>query len=304
MENKFVEMSNKIAEATNSVIIPYNSNKKNRGEQEQHLQIVGIPKRVSEITDTNEVPTIIEEININTTDIAVANSTGLTMQPLMIMLDDDGDVISDQIVDNDQSLMIDNSAIITVYPILSTLESVVREKNLDIMFLDTQNMPGYIMGQVLENEVLNSQLSFTVDLKGNFMSPDEKIFVSNEYTDFPVALKISNIDLLKEIISGEHIDTDLSIFDIYTKEDREIGKLVNLATLPELVDSTNRNKVITLLLRSGFQTVFSNARKVDDQAYFIFDDYKTPNSFKLVSINSNKPISISTINGKATLTHE
>jgi len=258
-------------------------------------------ERMQENTTTQE--SVEEKKQVTMDTVAAANTVGLEMKPLVIMLDNEGGVVDDQTSEEDQSLKIDNSAVIAIYPQLDELEEVIHSYNMDVMFLDTPNMPGYLVGQVLEKGRLNTELSFTIDLKGNYMSPDEKIFVRNAKTVAPIAIKLSNMKFFEEIIAGKHADADLSGFDMYSKEDKEISKLINLATLPEIVGSANRNKVISFLLKDGFQTALANALKINDQAYFIFVDYKSPNSFKLVSMVSNKNIVI-VYNGKtAVLTH-
>lgn len=234
--------------------------------------------------------------------VVAANTVGLEMKPLMIMLDNEGGVVDDQTFEENQSLKIDNSAIIAIYPQLDEIEKIIHSYNLDVVFSDTPNTPGYIIGQVLKNGELDNTLSFTIDLKGYYISPDEKIFIRNAKTVSPIAIPILNMQLFEDIIAGKHDDTNLDKFDLYVKEDREISKLINLATLPEKVGSINRNKVISNLLKDGFQTALANALEDNDQVYFIFTDYKSPNSFKLVSDISGRNFTI-TYNGKtATLT--
>ncbi len=243
-----------------------------------------------------------DEKQVTMNAVVAANTVGLEMKPLMIMLDNEGGVVDEQTSEENQSLKIDNSAIIEIYPQLNEIEKIIHSYNLDVVFSDTPNTPGYIVAQVLKNGELNNSLSFTIDLKGYYISPDEKIFISNAKTVSPIAIPILNMQLFEDIIAGKHDDTNLDKFDLYVKEDREISKLINLATLPEKVGSINRNKVISNLLKDGFQTALANALEDNNQVYFVFTDYKSPNSFKLVSNISGRNFTI-TYNGKtATLT--
>jgi len=237
-----------------------------------------------------------QQITINS--VAPANNTSLKTEPL-IELNIEGEVINNEkgVVDEKSSMFIDNSAMIVKYPILDMLSEVLHKSNLDVSFTETPNIQGYIMGEVFENGIPNTQLSFTVDLNGNFMSPDKKIFIPNAKSDSPIAIELLNIEQFTSIMSKKHINDDMSIFDLYTKEDKEINKLINLATLPEVVDSMNRGKVISILLKDGFQTSLLNAKKKDSQVYFVFSEYKSPHNFKLVSIDQDKPMNI-VYNGK------
>ncbi|MCK9198494.1 MAG: hypothetical protein M0P49_02715 [Bacilli bacterium] len=309
-ENKFVVMSRNIAEATNNVLIPYNLNKKNKGQQEQYQSAsANTHKAVSEISDSvvilqsqdnennNETLTAAEQITINIA--SAANAVGLNIQPLMIMLNDDGEIINEESdIQENLTLVVDNNAaLISRYPILDMLQQAIRNNNLDVIFTETPNMNGYIMGEVSENGVPNTQLSFTVDLEGNFMSPDKKIFIPNVKGNTPIAIELLNLKRFTTIMSKKHINDDMSIFDLYTKEDKEINKLISLASLPEVVDSENRTRVITIVLKDGFQTALTNAKKSDPEVYFAFSEYKSPDSFKLVSVNPDKPMNI-VYNGK------
>ena len=272
------------------------------------LQVTAF-KAVSEISDSvvilqsqdnennNETLTAAEQITINIA--SAANAVGLNIQPLMIMLNDDGEIINEESdIQENLTLVVDNNAaLISRYPILDMLQQAIRNNNLDVIFTETPNMNGYIMGEVSENGVPNTQLSFTVDLEGNFMSPDKKIFIPNVKGNTPIAIELLNLKRFTTIMSKKHINDDMSIFDLYTKEDKEINKLISLASLPEVVDSENRTRVITIVLKDGFQTALTNAKKSDPEVYFAFSEYKSPDSFKLVSVNPDKPMNI-VYNGK------
>ena len=263
-----------------------------------------LKKEQEENIDTTIIDT--QQVTINA--VAPTNNTGLKMEPLIVNLDIEGTVIdNDQNVVDEQPPVVqvnNNSIMIAKYPILEMLHQVIYKNNLDVLFTETPNMHGYIMGEVFENGIPNIQLSFTVDLEGNFMSPDKKIFIPNAKSDSPIAIELLNIELFTEIMSGKYINDDMTKFDLYTNEDKEINKLINLATLPELVDSINRNAVIRILLKPGFQTSLFNAKEMDQLVHFVFSEYKTPTNFKLISIDPNKPIRI-VYNGKtASLTSE
>jgi len=309
-ENRLAVASKRIAEITNNMIAARHA--KNRIVSESPKVEVtasafaniinkhrnNTPESVKPVQVNTDAPIIdAQQVTINT--VAPASTTGLKMQSLIINLDDEGRVIDNEhnVVDEQPTVLVGNSALIAKYPILDMLQQAIHNNNLSVVFTETPNMNGYIMGEVFENGVPNIQLSFTVDLEGNFMSPDKKIFIPNVKGNTPIAIELLNLKRFTTIMSKKHINDDMSIFDLYTKEDKEINKLISLASLPEVVDSENRTRVITIVLKDGFQTALTNAKKSDPEVYFAFSEYKSPDSFKLVSVNPDKPMNI-VYNGK------
>ena len=281
--DKISEPLRKVAEIVNKIGHKAPYERLSNQEQESALVFESATDKILEPLNKVEA-----EAETSISIVSPTNRVGLKMEPAIIMLDIDGNVINEEEIPEQQTpIKFDNSAVIDKYPSLTILSDIIYKLGFDVVFTESPNIIGYINADVLNDG--NKQISFTVDLNGNYMSPDEKIFIPSD--GVTIAIEFSNIKLFEKIVSGKHID-NISLLDLYTERDKEINELINLATLPELVNSNNRRNVISTLLRDGFQTSLFNAKKVDPQVYFIFGEYKSPNNFKLISINPSIPISI------------
>jgi len=214
------------------------------------------------------------------------------------------------------SMLLDNSAILNKYGILSPLYNVYINNGMDVEITETTNGLIRMLPFYIQNDQQAVGRDLYVDLNAALYNAIPKAVIPSEIVpledSFIIPLNEYGYPVLCNYIMGKVTKEELELVNMIPDELRSFNKIMDISSLPS--DQNLKDRLIDSIMGST-ATVIGDAIKADNKSRFKLKDFKDLNNYTLVSDSSVKdgillPASkritqtINVVKGKASLINE